>query len=212
MIVNDARPGLDTRDATAAASDVAAGETFYASGEKKTGTLPETLSGRTVSLPTVTLVAGDATEVLVAQAFEQDRIMRTGAKAEISVMPAAFGSATAADVLKGKSFTSAAGVRVAGALDTTFALAKVGAVASTVADVGSIPSENFSEEVTVPITGFTPEHQTTYIIIAENGGFFGIGHRSNIEKLKCIFYNRSGSPGTPSLSGVDVYKIAGGTT
>lgn len=117
--------GYDTSDATVTAGDMARNVIAYGKDGKVTGTLPS-----------VSTVFADATSMskignvieIDAQTTLAKRILKQNPTISITATPSEFGNATAADVAKGKTFTSAAGLKVAGtaegsaAADVTFEL------------------------------------------------------------------------------------------
>lgn len=103
--------GIDTSDATATAEDMAKGVTAYVNGEKITGTLS---SYGGVETEVTSGSSSGSHFQLSGTPFRTKCIATAKTNITYKYLLSKFGDATAADVSEGKTFTSAAGLKVTG--------------------------------------------------------------------------------------------------
>ena len=124
-LISHIKSGIDTSDATATASDIAQGKTAYVNGEKVNGTI-STASNIANADATVKQIRRTP---VVGSSYYEIEMQATGTtapgsgkhifdgesvKLSLDVNSSKFGNAAAENVLKGKTFTSSAGLSVTG--------------------------------------------------------------------------------------------------
>lgn len=192
--------GIDTSDATATPEYVLKNETFYANGEKKTGTLEMMRDGYTVEPNNgIDVIKRDNENWLRLKHEFQSNYYASGSYGIYIIMELyLLGNATAADVLKGKTFTSSAGLKIAGTLEPLDLKTLTGYDHASVDIIEYTNSTNFMDGL--PLThslGMTPEKFILFPV-ANYGYGSGITH--------CIYQTK---PIAGSLQGyVAGYSIA----
>ena len=199
QITGTMEPGIDTSDATATSDDIALRKTAYVDGKKVVGTVVDYESGVsagwTKKTPIVDSSGDIGFKVEISESKYTGRLYRNGSKVFIMSDPSSFGDATTEDVVSGKTFTSAAGLKVTGTHKCT----------------GGGSSDNNCEAYHITSASATLNFKTTGTVKVWGYGTATSGYQTHMYAFVGDGYYRSASWGSPTKTSATFSINADGT-
>ena len=216
VTVNVPSSGIDTSDATATAEDIASGKTAYAKGEKITGSLDDYQAGAKVTFAanyTEVTNNSDNTLILCRNLNQGAKILRDGSYAEVFVKKGEFGDAIASDVAEGKTFTSAAGLKVTGTAKGTTSTLQSKTVTPSAADKTVTPDSGYDGLSSVTVKGdsnlIAGNIKSGVSIFGVAGSYSGSGGSSGSSDTNCEAYYITSTSATLSFKTSGTIKVWG---
>lgn len=155
--------GIDTSDATLTEALCPSGYTFYANGEKKTGTMAQVSSFSESSVSRAYISSGTMS---VIYSVPESMYRPSGSVFTAQLSASRFGNATADDVTKGKTFTSANGMLLTGTKVESSSSGSSGSVYSTTATLSSnYSTASWKQLCNIPFLGENISNSGLFVIL-----------------------------------------------
>lgn len=163
VYVNVPSSGVDTSDATLTEALCPSGYTFYADGEKKTGTMAQVFSFSESSVSRAYISSGTMS---VIYSVPENMYRPSGSVFTAQLSAIRFGNATADDVTKGVTFTSANGMLLTGTKEETSSGGSSGSVYSTTATLSAnYSTASWQKLCNIPFLGENINNSGLFVIL-----------------------------------------------
>ena len=214
--------GIDTSDATATAGKILRGETAYVKGKKVTGTIeyypdgPATLGG---------FLTGDIANVSVVTYREQEYLKikssqivnpvayLKGSQVYCGTLLSNLGDASASDVAEGKTFTSAAGLKVTGTAKASVPTFQAKTATPSAAEQTVTPDSGYDGLSSVTVEGdanlVAGNIKSGVSIFGVAGSFDGSGGGGGYGDNNCEAYHITSASATLNFKTSGTVKVWG---
>lgn len=157
IVVTAEGGGIDTTDATATANDIITGKTAYSADGKITGVVP--LVSRKFEVDARPVWNSSYSLIQTSFSISPRTTFEDGTTIRFLLEGAYFGNATAADVAKGKTFTSASGLVLTGMLESDNFYATEVTLAS------NYSTQEYEEICTIPFLAENVKNDNLFVML-----------------------------------------------